>query len=143
MCICIYIYIYIYTCGATYSRRGPVPTGSPEAFASAGCAPAALHPVCCLRFVSDWTQPLEILSADSKFMCYYLPAKKGVWEIQPLEQILDSDFLLCACSIITIAINSSISIGISIIVINISISSITSSSSSSSSSRSSLSLLNV
>ena len=30
-----------------------------------------LHPVCCLRFVSDWTQPLDILSADSECICYY------------------------------------------------------------------------
>ena len=35
-----------------------------------------LHPICCLRFVSDWTQLLDILSADSEFMCYYL-ANKG------------------------------------------------------------------
>ena len=53
-----------------------------------------VHPVCCLRFVSDWTQPLDILSADSEFMCYYL-STKGAWATQPLEQILDSEFLLC------------------------------------------------
>ena len=29
-------------------------------------------PVCCLRFLSDWTQPLDVLSADREFMCYYL-----------------------------------------------------------------------
>ena len=30
-----------------------------------------LHPVCCLRFVSDWTQPLDILLADSELVCYF------------------------------------------------------------------------
>ena len=34
-----------------------------------------LHPVCCLRSVSDWTQPLDILSADSELVCYYLSTK--------------------------------------------------------------------
>ena len=42
----------------------------------------------------DWTQPLDILSADSEFVCYYL-SKKGAWATQPLGQILDSEFLLC------------------------------------------------
>ena len=54
----------------------------------------SLHPVCCLRFVSDWTQPLDILSADSECICYHL-SNKGAWATQPLEQILDSEFLPC------------------------------------------------
>ena len=39
---------------------------------------SAYTQVCCLRLVSDWTQPLDILSADSEFMCYYLSNKGGV-----------------------------------------------------------------
>ena len=53
-----------------------------------------IYTVCCLRFVSDGTQPLDILSADSEFVCYYL-SKKGAWATQPLEQILDGELLLC------------------------------------------------
>ena len=34
-----------------------------------------IPPVSCLRFVSDWTQPLDILSTDSEFVCYYLSDK--------------------------------------------------------------------
>ena len=36
----------------------------------------SLHPVCCLRFVSDRTQPLDILSADREFICYHLSTKR-------------------------------------------------------------------
>ena len=35
-----------------------------------------IHPVCCLRFVSDWTQPLDILSTDSEFVCCYLSKQR-------------------------------------------------------------------
>ena len=35
----------------------------------------SLHPVCCLRFGSDWTQPSDILSADSESVCYNLSTK--------------------------------------------------------------------
>ena len=42
-----------------------------------------------------WTQPLDILSAASQFVCYYLSNRKGAWATQPLEQILDSELLLC------------------------------------------------
>ena len=34
-----------------------------------------LLPVCCLRFVSDWTKPLDILSADNDCICCYLSNK--------------------------------------------------------------------
>ena len=44
-----------------------------------------IHPVCCLRFVSDWTQALDILSAASEFMCYYL-SKRGAWATQPCNK---------------------------------------------------------
>ena len=54
---------------------------------------AWIHPVCCLRFVSDWTQPLDILSANRESVCYYL-SKRGAWATQPLEQILNSEFLV-------------------------------------------------
>ena len=53
-----------------------------------------IHPVCCLRFVSDWTQPLDILSAGSEFVVITY-RQKGAWATQALEQILDSEFLLC------------------------------------------------
>ena len=36
----------------------------------------AVHPVCCLRFVSGWTHPLDILSPDSELVCYYLSTKR-------------------------------------------------------------------
>ena len=49
-----------------------------------------VHPVRNPRFGSFRTQPLENLSAAVK-----LPIKKGFWATQPLEQILDSEFLLC------------------------------------------------
>ena len=52
-----------------------------------------IHPVLNPRFRSVRTQPLDILSADSEFVCYYL--SKGAWATQPLEQILDCEFLLC------------------------------------------------
>ena len=35
-----------------------------------------LHPVRNPRFVSNWTQPLDVLSADSEFVCYYLSTKR-------------------------------------------------------------------
>ena len=35
-----------------------------------------IHPVCRLRFVSDWTRPLDILSADSECVCYLLSTKR-------------------------------------------------------------------
>ena len=41
-----------------------------------------MHKICCLRFVSDWTQPLDILSADSELVCYYL-SKKGPGQPNP------------------------------------------------------------
>ena len=47
----------------------------------------ALHPVRNPRFGSFRTQPLEILSADS--------VRISLKRTQPLEQILDSEFLLC------------------------------------------------
>ena len=34
-----------------------------------------VHPVCCVGFVSDWTQPVDILSADIEFVSYYLSTK--------------------------------------------------------------------
>ena len=49
-----------------------------------------LHQIPITRFRSFRTQPLENLSAAVK-----LPIKKGFWATQPLEQILDSEFLLC------------------------------------------------
>ena len=49
-----------------------------------------LHPVRDPRFASFRTQPLENLSAAVK-----LPSKNDFWATQPLEQILDSEFLLC------------------------------------------------
>ena len=49
-----------------------------------------LHPVRNPRFVSFRTQRLESLSAAVK-----LPMNNEFWATRPLEQILDSEFLLC------------------------------------------------
>ena len=35
-----------------------------------------MPPVRCLRFVSDWTQPLDMLSADHELVCSYLSTKR-------------------------------------------------------------------
>ena len=53
-----------------------------------------VHPVCILRFRSFRTQPLEIISADSDFVCYNL-SKIGAWATQPLDKILVAEILLC------------------------------------------------
>ena len=63
--------------------------------------------VCCLRFVSDWTHPLDILSADSDVFCYYL-SKQGAWTTQPLEQILDSEFLLCELGVLPASVKETL-----------------------------------
>ena len=70
VCVCIYIYIYIYTLLSWGGLSMFVGCDLPCFFCG------QLHPVCCLRFVSDWTQPLEFLSADSEFICYYLSTKR-------------------------------------------------------------------
>ena len=62
VCVCIYIYIYIYA--------------PPVSSRYIDITHYTIPPVCCLRFVSDWTQPLDILSADSEFMCYRLSTKR-------------------------------------------------------------------
>ena len=64
-----------------------------------------IHPVCFLRFVSDWTQPLDILSADSEFVCYYL-STKGSLGNPTLEQILEGEFLLCELGVWGFYINA-------------------------------------
>ena len=53
-----------------------------------------LHPACCLRFVSDWTQPLDIL-AQIVNLCVITYQQKGALTTQSLEQMLDSECLLC------------------------------------------------
>ena len=61
---------------------------------------ASLHPVCCLRFVSDWTRPLDILSADIVNCFVITYQQKGAWATRPLEQILDSELLLCELGVV-------------------------------------------
>ena len=62
-------YIHTYTC--VNSPRPPSEGWGGETGRERG-----VHPVCCLGFVSDWTQPLDIISADSECMCYYLSTKR-------------------------------------------------------------------
>ena len=71
MCICICIYIYIYIC--VDQRRANQLTTPYCTLRSRTDIKIPL--ACCLRFVSDWTQPLDILNADSEFVCYYLSTK--------------------------------------------------------------------
>ena len=92
ICICIYIYIYththihihihIHTYRHTYSYTDTdaaaglkASSRTPTTSGSSTRGEHAVHPVCCLRFVSDWTQPLDILSAESEFVCYCLSTK--------------------------------------------------------------------
>ena len=103
----MYIYIYIYV---VYSKAARSSSCASRRTCSATAAARTatgiivtiiimVHPLCCLRFVSDWTQPVDIiLSADSELICYYL-SNKGAWATQPLEQILDSELLLRELSV--------------------------------------------
>ena len=68
---------------------------SSRTFSNSRPASITLHPVRNPRFASFRTQPLENLSAAVK-----LPIKKGFWATQPLEQILDSEFLLCELGVV-------------------------------------------
>ena len=71
MYMCVYIYIYIHTyIGSRRRRQGWKPLREGGRRNQQGGIQ-----VCCLRFVSDWTQPLDILSADSEFVCFYLSKK--------------------------------------------------------------------
>ena len=50
-----------------------------------------IHPVCCLRFLSDRTQPLDILSTDSEFVCYCLSKKKVPGQPNPWNKSLTAN----------------------------------------------------
>ena len=66
---------------------------SPESLSQAMLVGVML-PVCCPRFVFDWTQPLEILSAETEFVCYY-PSTKGCLGIPTLGTNLGQHICLC------------------------------------------------
>ena len=61
---------------AVAALPGPRPGVQPHEGGRDLEASRRVHPVCCLRFASDWTQPLDILNADSEFVCYYLSNKR-------------------------------------------------------------------